>query len=300
MTIKTNRFIMNKIKKNLYAYLFVLPLLTLLCIFFVYGIGFMIKTSFFKVDLAFLTWKPVGLKNYIIAINDIRLFKALLNTVIFALGAIVISMTMGFVYSVFLCLDLRFSRFYRTIFFIPTLLPNALIAAVFAGVFQSRYGTLNKVLGKLGLDFLQQNWLSDPFWAYTIVLSISVYLIGMPMMYYTADLSAISKSVFEAAIIDGVNMRQMITKIIHPLMRNANKTVILTMLLGSFRGFERVYLLTQGGPGYTTEITGTYIYSFFGQGGAVNMGYVSTISGIVLLVAFTLGLLQLRFSRQTS
>lgn len=281
------------------GYVFILPLLIILGIFLFFSIGFMFKTSFYKIDMTFSDGTFVGLRNYRIAFSDKYLFQAILNTLIFAAASVIFGITAGFVFSVFLCFKFTGVRFFRTLFFVPTLLPNAMIAAVFAGMLQYNYGTLNESLKFLHLDFLAQRWLSDPNLAYAAVLLIGLYLIGMPMMYYTAELATISPSMYEAATIDGAGFWAITTKIIFPSVIYSHKTIFLTMMLLSFREFERVYLLTWGGPGHATEISGTYLYAFFADV-ATNVGYVSAISMIVLTVALVLAVIELKiFERKT-
>ncbi len=281
-------------KHDWQGYIFILPLLIILGIFLFFSIGFMFKTSFFKVDLTFTEGTFVGWKNYRIAFHDKYLFRAIVNTIIFAAASVFFGVTAGFLFSVFLCFKFTGVRFFRTLFFVPTLLPNAMIAAVFAGMLQYNYGTLNEVLKFFHLNFLAQRWLSDPTLAYCAVLMIGLYLIGMPMMYYTAELSTISQSMYEAATMDGANFWQITISVIFPTVVYSHKTIFLTMMLLSFREFERVYLLTWGGPGHATEISGTYLYDFFTEG-ASNVGYVSAISIIVLIVALVLAVIELKF-----
>ena len=142
---------------------------------------------------------------------------------------------------------------------------------------------------------MAQRWLVDPELAMISVLSISVFLIGIPIMYYSAGIATVNTAVFEAALIDGANMRQILTIILYPLLENTHYTVILSMLLSSFREFERVYLLTNGGPGGATEISGTYIYKFTKAAGA-NLGLVCAASLIILGIAFLISYFQIRFS----
>ncbi len=99
-------------------------------------------------------------------------------------------------------------------------------------------GLLSTILRFCHLDLLNQRWLSDPSLAMATVSSMSIYLIGIPVMYYMADLSAMNKSVFEAAIIDGARMRDVIFLIIYPVLKNTHKTIAISLLLGGFREME--------------------------------------------------------------
>lgn len=134
-------------------------------------------------------------------------------------------------------------------------------------------GIVNQILRGVGLGALAQRWLADPKLAMGAVCSVSIFMIGIPIMYYTADLTTISRSILEAATIDGAGMKDQLLLIIFPVLKNTHKTIILSMLLGGFREMERVYLMTDGGPGGCTEIIGTYIYRATRSAGS-NIGLV--------------------------
>ena len=123
----------------------------------------------------------------------------------------------------------------------------------------------------------------------------SIFMIGIPIMYYTADLTTISRSILEAATIDGAGMKDQLLLIIFPVLKNTHKTIILSMLLGGFREMERVYLMTDGGPGGSTEIIGTYIYRATRSAGS-NIGLVCAAAIIVLIVAFIISFIQLKMT----
>jgi len=281
-----------KAKEHVTGYLFVAPLLVLFAVFLLYGFYFIVHASFFNETLSFRDAKYVSWDNYRMAIEDSRFLHSIVNNLAFAAAAIVISVSVGCVISVVLSIGIKGSKFLGALFFIPSFMPLALIAMVFSIMLEYRFGTLNGLFHGIGLDFLAQRWLSDPKLAYMSVISISVFLIGLPMMYYNADMTTIDSSILESAVIDGAGLGRMMWNILFPLLKNAHKTIILSTLLGSFREFERVFLLTQGGPAGTTENTSVYIYSFARSAGA-NIGFVCATSVIVLLIALSISVVQL-------
>ena len=233
----------------------------------------------------------VGLQNYYLLLTHDQFYRAIFNTLLFAGVAILAGLTLGFFLAVVLSVKMRGSRFFYAVFFLPSLMPMALVASVFGVMLEFRYGTLNIILRAVGLDVLTQRWLVDPTWAYIAVIAIFVYIIGLPIMYYTADLSTINLSLLEAAVVDGAGTFQMFRLILFPLLRGAHKTITISILLGTFRAFEIVYLSTGGGPSGKTEITGTYLYNFATSG--LNIGYVSAASVIVLIIALGISFIQL-------
>jgi len=279
---------------NLTGYLFILPLMILFAVFLVYSFYFLFQTSFQSVTISFKNPEFVGLQNYKIILKDLRFLKSLFNTLLLSGANIFIALTLGFLVSVFLGFRFRGVKFFNSLFFIPAMLPVSFIAAVFSSMLEYKEGTINMFFRAIGLEGLAQQWLSDPHLAMFSVMSVSIFLIGIPIMYYTADIATLNTSILEAAVIDGAGLGQILRFILYPLLKNSHKTIALSMLLGGFREMERVYLMTDGGPGGSTEIIGTYIYRSTRSAGS-NLGAVSAAAIIVLIVAFIIAFIQIKF-----
>ncbi len=277
------------------GYLFLLPLLVIFIGLLGYSFYFLLTNSLRDVTITFRQPEFVGLKNYETIIKDKTFWRSLLNTFILSTANIFCGLTIGFMVSIVLNFRIKGKRFFHALFFIPSMLPIALMATVFGSMLEYRSGIVNEIFRAGGLEFLAQRWLADPKLAIWAVCTVSIYLIGIPIMYYTADLTTLNKSVLEAATIDGATMRHQLFMIVYPMLKNTHKTIILSMLLGGFREMERVFLMTDGGPGGSTEIIGTYIYRATRSAGS-NIGLVCAASVIVLFVAFVISFLQLKLT----
>ncbi|RPF48855.1 multiple sugar transport system permease protein/raffinose/stachyose/melibiose transport system permease protein [Hydrogenoanaerobacterium saccharovorans] len=284
---------------NKAGYLFIAPLLIVFACFLLYSFYFLFKNSFHFVTISFKHPRFVGLNNYKTVLQDAAFYRSMLNTFLISFANIFAGLTLGYVVAVFLNFKLRLKRFFHALFFVPSMLPIALMAAVFSSMLEYKEGTFNQLLRFLGMGGLTQRWLSDPNLAIWSVMSVSVFLIGIPIMYYTADLTTISPSVMEAATIDGAKFHQVLFLVLYPMLKNTHKTIIISMLLGGFREMERVYLMTDGGPGGSTEIIGTYIYRATRSAGS-NLGIVSAAAIIVLLIAFAISFIQMKLANRTS
>lgn len=278
------------------GYLFLLPLLIIFIGLLGYSFYFLLSNSLRDVTITFRQSEFVGLKNYETIIKDLGFWRSLLNTFILSTANIFCGLTIGFMVAIILNFKIKGKRFFHALFFIPSMLPIALMATVFGSMLEYRSGIVNVILRGAGLEVLAQRWLADPRLAIWAVCTVSIYLIGIPIMYYTADLTTLNKSVLEAATIDGATMRHQLFLIIYPMLKNTHKTIILSMLLGGFREMERVFLMTDGGPGGSTEIIGTYIYRATRSAGS-NIGLVCAASVIVLIVAFVISFIQLKMTK---
>ncbi|WP_308797791.1 carbohydrate ABC transporter permease [Agromyces silvae] len=278
------------------AVIFLAPLLVIYAVYFVYSIFFLGQTSTQRVGISLLRPIEIGFENFAQLFADPVFGQAILNNLVFAAISVVAALTIAFFIAVSLSTGVRGRKVFYLIFLLPALMPVSLVATVFGSMLQERFGVLNETLRAIGLGDLAQSWLTTPGWAYAAVAVIFCYLIGLPIMYYTADLSALPTSSLEAALLDGAGTWRIMRSIIYPMMRGTHITVILALLLGSFRALEVVLFSTQGGPGTTTEIVGTYLYGYVNSTGKT-VGYAAAASIVVLLIALVISLLQMYFTR---
>ncbi len=274
------------------------PLLAFYLVYYFFSTGFLIVTSFQKVTLAFKNPKWLGWKNYELLLTDDKFITALTNNFIFAAAAIMAGLTLGFFIAVALSSGVRGKSYYYAVFLLPTLMPLALVASVFRIMLESRYGAVNGFLRGVGLEELAMNWLIDPNLAFGVVIVLFVYLIGLPILYYTANLSTVNTSLLEAAVLDGAKTGRLMWEILYPLMKGTHRTIILSVLLTSFRAFDIVFFSTGGGPAGRTEIAGTYVYNFSTSGS--NLGYASSAAIVVIAVCLVVSVLQIIIERRFS
>lgn len=278
------------------ALVFLLPLLAIYAIYYIYSTVFLVGTSFTKVSITFFNSIGVGWDNYTRLFADEVFLKAIFNNLTFAAISIVASLTVAFFIAVALATGVRAKRIFYLAFLLPALMPVSLVATIFGSMLQEKFGVLNETLRAVGLGNLAQPWLTDPTLAYGVIAMIFCYLIGLPVMYYTADLAALPTESLEAALLDGAGTFRIMSQIIYPMMKTTHVTVILSLLLSSFRALEVVIFTTQGGPDQSTEIVGSYLYGFATSSGPT-IGYVSAASIIVLIIALIIALVQMFAAR---
>jgi len=278
------------------ALLFLSPLLALYLVYYLYSIIFLAQTSVQRVGIALARPVAVGFENFRLLFTDPVFGQAVVNNLVFAAVSIAASLTLAFFIAVSLATGIRGRKVFYLLFLLPALMPLSLVATIFGTMLQERFGILNETLRIVGLGDLAQPWLTTPNLAYVAVILIFCYLIGLPIMYYTADLSALPTSALEAALLDGAGTFRIMRSIIYPMMKATHVTVILALLLGSFRALEQVLFTTNGGPGSRTEIVGTYLYGYTNSGGQT-IGFVAAASIVVLLIAFAISMIQMYLTR---
>lgn len=280
----------------LVAIAFLLPLLGFYGVYYLYAFGFLAKVSRQRVSLTFVNALNVGWDNFRIVLTDPLFQRSVFNTLGFAAISIAAALTLGFVLAMMMATGVRGRRFLYGVFLLPSLIPLSLFATVFGQMLETKDGALNSLLRGVGLGGLAQNWLGQTGPGYVAVTILLVYMVGLPIMYYTSDITAVNLSLVESAVLDGASTWQVFRLMLFPLLRNTHKTVILSVLLGSFRAFDIIYFSTAGQPGGRTSITGTYIYN--AALGINRVGYAAAASLIVLVIALVISLVQLVVTRK--
>jgi len=281
------------------AAVFLAPLLLFYGVYYLYAFVFLGQTSTKSVDLSFADATDVGWQNFRLVLTDPLFWRSIGNNLLFAAAQIAIALTLGFFLAVCLASGVRFRRYFYVVFLLPSLIPLSLFATVFGQMLQTNGGAINQTLRSVGLGSLAQDWTGNTATAYAAILVLLTYLIGLPVMFYTSDLTTANTDVLEAAMLDGAKPGQMYRLILFPLLRNTHKTVILSLLLGSFRWFELVYFSTNSQPAGRTGITGTYIYGhMFPSSGGGQIGYAAAASLIVLVVAIAVSAVNVVLQRR--
>jgi len=281
------------------AALFLSPMLVLYGVYYLYSFVFLGQMSTKSVDLSFTGATDLGWRNFHLVLTDQLFWRAIGNNLLFAGAQIAVALTLGFFLAVSLASGVRARKFFYLAFLLPSLIPMSLFATVFGQMLQTNGGAINQSLRTVGLGALAQDWTGNTGSAYAAVLILLTYLIGLPIMYYTSDLTTANTAVLEAAMIDGANTPQMYRLILFPMLRGTHKTVILSLLLGSFRWFEVVYFSTGSQPAGRTGITGTYIYDqMFPSIGGGQIGYASAAALVVLVIAIAVSAVNVLVQRR--
>lgn len=265
-------------------------------------ICFFLSPSLLGVGYSFTDWSSrsaidgthfVGLKNYIeIFTSDTDYASGILHTLMFTVVSNIVKLIPALLLAVMLQEGLRGKGIYRTILYLPSILPFVIIGIVFKSIFNFDHGLLNTVLEALNLEFLQQKWLSDLDVVWKSIFGVDAWRgIGYCMTIFLAGLQTIPKSLYEAAKIDGANFWQRLRYITLPMLSGA---VMINLVFGITYGlkvFDIVYVLTNGGPGHATEVLTTYSFQLYSTG---NYGMSTALNAILLLITAVIGIVVVR------
>jgi multiple sugar transport system permease protein len=216
--------------------------------------------AFTRYDIIAGTMSWAGLDNFVAIFRDPLWWKAIGNTVVYTFFTVPVAMAVAVVIAVLLNTKLRARAWYRTAVFMPHITATVAIALVWMWMFEPNIGLFNWVLSLFGVR--GPAWTSDPAWAMTSVILMSVWKgIGLKMVIYLAALQGIPSDLYEAAEIDGAGPVRRFFAITLPLLGPATFFVLVISLIDSFQVFEQFYVLTpEGGPANATTVMTYEIY----------------------------------------
>ncbi len=239
--------------------------------------------------------KFVGLDNYKTMLTDARVGKSLVVTVRYAILAIPISFITGLALAALVnSKHLAGKNFFRTMFFMPSMIPVVAGALVWVGVMNTQSGWLNLILESVGLK--GPDWLNDPNWIYPALVLIGLWGLGNLMLTLLAGMQGVPTELYEAATIDGANGWQQFAKITLPMISPVIFYNMTLMLIGAFKYFDLAYVL-KNGTGQPADSTLFYNLNLFKNAFTYNlMGYGSALAWVLFLIVLVLTLILFKTS----
>lgn len=278
-------------------YLFISPFFILFTIFGIYPAIYALVLSLHQWGGGIDTWKFVGLRN----------FQALwLADPVFIETAVVMFKYMVIIVPAMTLLSLVFAvllnsreakflgNFYRSTLILPYVLAPTVISVVFYQLYDPIYGWINLLIGKFGLEHIR--WLGDPDWSY-IAISIVVLwqFLGYNALIALAGLTGVPSEIYDAAKVDGANSIQTFFLITIPMMRPILLFMAVMSTIGVFNMYAQPWLLTHGGPGYSSNTFSIMLYRNAFE--FRSFGYASAIGVSIFVLTGIFSLLQIRLNR---
>ena len=271
-------------KRNLIGYIFVSPSILGFLLWF---LGPLLVALW----LAFTDWNMltparwVGLDNFRQALFRDKLFwQSLKVTTTYSLVSVPTGLVLSFLIALLMNAKIRGISFFRTVYYLPTIVPTVASAVLWAWVLNTEFGLLNTFLHFIGLPKIR--WLQDPQWALPALILMSLWGLGGGMVIYLAGLQGIPDVLYEAAEIDGATRWDKFRLVTIPLMSPVLFFNLVMGIIGSFQVFAAGFLVTGGGPQNATLFYVLHLYrSAFRY---LDMGYAAALSWVLFFIILTL------------
>lgn len=275
-------------------YLFLLPSFALLILFsfvpFVQGLYFSLTDYPLLRSPTF-----IGLGNFSRLLRDPVFTASLVNTFYYMIATVVLRVVLGLGLALALNGPLRGRVVFRAIFYLPVIAPLVTVSVIWRIIFDTYSGILNAALDLFSIAPIP--WLTSTQWAMPSIIIMSVWkTFGWNIVIFLAGLQGIPQQLYEAAAIDGASKWRTFIHITLPLLRPTILLAVVTSTISASQVFDQVYVMTGGGPGYSTMTLGQMVYTAGFQN--YEMGYASAVSVVLLLISLVLTLIQFRFLGQ--
>ncbi len=283
------------LKDKRYVALFLAPTLLLVALFLYYPLGRNFYYSFTQFD-GYSKAKFIGWDNYTRMLSDPIIGKALINTFILLVFAVIFQVGLSVILAVMLDSVKRGYKFFRTVFFFPVVISGTAIGLMFSLIYGYDYGMLNSLLTQLGLE--KQVWLNETR-SLTLVLVPTIWqYVGL---YFVIMLTAISKipdEIYESAQLEGITGVKKTIYIVIPLIWDVITTSVMLIITGVLKTFDTIWVITKGGPLNATELLSTYMYrkTFTDQ----VFSYGATISVLIIVLGVLLSIMANKLLKRES
>ena len=278
-------------------WLFILPGFLLMAVFVFFPLVLNVFYSLFRWS-AFSSDKVyVGLDYYARMLEDPIIRTALKNNILYAVFSVLCQCGMGLILAAILENGKmrKYQAFFRTAYFIPSIISITVIGLLWTFIYSPKIGVVNPLLQVLGLGRFATDWLGQSNTAMGAVIFVSQWQnIGYIMLLFIVAIQKIDESIFESAIVDGANGFQNFFRILVPLVKDTILVTSVITVIGAFRVFSEIYVMTGGGPGHTTETLASYMYRVGFRND--EMGYSATISTLIFVILLLLTFVQMKLS----
>jgi multiple sugar transport system permease protein len=276
------------------AYLFIAPSMIVIAMFVVYPI---LRALWMSIhDWSFLNpdHLMVGLGNYAELFKDARFWNSLKITAVYTVVSVPLQIILAILAAMAFHERIRFVSFFRSVYFFPVISSFAVMAIVWTFLLDPDIGLVSHWLVRLGIPPVP--WLQSTTFALPVVIFVGIWkTIGFNMVIVLAGLDGISETYYEAASIDGAGPFAQFWNVTIPGLRQSLVFVTAMAFIASLQAFDQVYVMTHGGPLFSTETLVTYIYH---QGFELfRMGYAAAISVALFLLIMMGAVLQLKSLR---
>ena len=229
--------------------------------FLVFQLWPMLASIYYSLT-AYSVLKPpvfIGLENYVVLLtDDPRFATTMYNTIYYTIGVVGVGTVAAILLALLLNMKVRGQAVYRTIMYLPSVVPVVASAIVFLWFLNPQYGVLNSILRFFGLPTV--GWLSDPMWAKPSLIMLALWGLGGAVVIYLAGLQDVPTELYEAADIDGAGWWSRFWNVTIPMLSPVILYNVVVGIIAAMQTFAQIYILTAGGPADSTLMYAYYLY----------------------------------------
>jgi len=267
---------------------FILPALAFYLIFMLMPIVDTLKISLTDWNGIKLSYNYEGLKNYWNLITDKLFISAVLHTLFWVAAQLVIIVIPTLILAYAITHVKRGMAFFRAAYYLPAIVSFPVAAVIWGKIYNPTMGPINAVLKAVGLGSLAQNWLGNQYTVLPALIIASTWVqYGFYLVIFMAGLQGIDKQLYESADIDGASTFVKLFRITVPSLSNTVNLIVSLVIINAFKGFSMVWINTQGGPMYKSDLIATYIYREAFTSYKVGLGSAGGILLAVFIMAAT-------------
>lgn len=277
-------------KRTIIGYLFLIPTIAVFVILIAYPVFSTIRMSFYSYRVQTIRegMKWIGLKNYLAMLKDPKVLETLLFTLKFTIVSVALETTLGMICALIMNRHFKGQAFVRAMILIPWCIPTIVSGLMWSYMYAESFGIINFALLKLGIVREPVRWITDTKCAFWAVIIADVWkTVPYMSLLLLSGLKTVSKDYVEAAAIDGAGGVRTLFQIVLPNMKSVVLVSVMFRTIASFRIYDLIKVLTNGGPqGTTKSLTMYAMEQYFTNG---NMGYGAALAtltfGVSILIA---------------
>ena len=277
------------------VWLFVMPALIPLIVFWIYPILRSVYISLTDWDYMSPTYNFVFLDNFIALFKDARFYDALWNTIVFTVGTLIPTIVLGLLLALLMQKAFKGSGIIKFILFSPWITPTVAISIVWTWIYDPDTGIANTVLEFLHLPALQ--WIKSSDTAMLAVIIVTVWKsLGYAMIFYLSALEKVPKELYEASGLDGAKGWQRFRDVTLPCISPTTFFLVIITMVTSLQAYDQIQILTQGGPSGSTR---TLLYMYYQLGfEEFNMGQATAVAIVMIILTVFLSAVQFTASKK--
>lgn len=280
-------------RETLYFYMFISPWIIGFLIFTAYPLLLSLYYSFTEYNAA---TAPifVGLSNFKAIFKDELFYRSIKATIIYTITCVPIGLFLSLCFAMLLNRQIPGKTLFRTFLYFPSMVSGIALSLLWIWIFNPQIGFLNYFLSFFGIK--GQMWLQDVKLALPSLVLMSLWGLGTSTIIFLASLQGVSESLYEAAKLDGCNSIRRFFNITLPMISPVFLFQLVTGLIGGFQVFTQAFVMTKGGPNYSTFF---YVFYLYQKGFAdFELGYASGLSWILMVGIVIITFLILKFSNR--